>query len=366
MGAGGEYQVYVPEWLNNRYAGQVYPNRDCSGRCDPKVGTPVSVASGSETAGIDFQLTPIVQYGRISGTVRDAASGNVIAGAPVRFAQNGTDVHATTTDASGNYRWTSANGSYHVYVPQWGSIAYWGQVYRDRDCNGVCDSRVGTVVTAAGGAEKTNIDFQLTPAGQFARITGRVVDDETGKGVEDVLVRAWSSTFAIEALTDALGNYTIEQDGARQPLPAGNYRILATAVPYFTSVYGGVQCADSPSCDTGSGVVIQVAPAITTSGIDFRLIRMQAATVALATGPVAGGTWITITGKHFTSGTTVRIGGADAEVVSVTPTAIVAITPPGVAGTADVIVRLSASHSATIPNGFVYLPGSSRRRTARH
>jgi protocatechuate 3,4-dioxygenase beta subunit len=364
--AYGAYQVYVPEWLNKRYAGQVYPNRDCSGPCDPKSGTPVSVASGGETAGIDFQLTPIVNYGRISGTVRDATSGKAIAGAPVRFAWNGTDVHATTTDASGNYRWTGANGSYHVYVPQWGSHAYWGQVYRDRDCNGVCDSRMGTVVTATDGAEKTKIDFQLTPAAQTARITGRVVDDETGEGVEDALVRAWSTTFAIETLTDSLGNYTIEKDGAQQLLPTGDYRVLAVTAPYFTSVYGGEQCPDYPSCDVASGAVVHVAPATTTSGIDFRLIRMEAAAVTPATGPVAGGTWITITGKHFASGATVRIGTADAEVVSVTPTSIVAITPPGLAGAADVTVRLTANHSATIPNGFVYTPGSSRRRSARH
>ncbi len=366
--AYGRYQVYVETSLNNLYSGQVYPGRDCTARCDPKTGSEVRVTAGGETAGIDFQLHGNVRYARITGTVRDAVTGKPIGGAPVRFAQNGTDVASVTTNASGVYLWTLANGMYHVYVPQWGANAHLGQVYPGRDCDGACDSRTGTLVHALDGSEKTGIDFQLRAAArsQSGRISGQVIDDQTGDGVANARVRAWSSTFSAEDVTDARGFYTIEKNDEQEALPPGDYRLSAELAPYFVSVYGGPHCPAANSCDQDTGALVRATALATTAGIDFRLIRTHAEVVTPAAGPVAGGTWITISGRHFAARTKVWIGAAGAEVVSVTPTAIVAITPPGPAGAAHVTVGMSRTSGTTIPNGFVYLPGSSRRRSARH
>ena len=65
--------------------------------------------------------------------------------------------------------------------------------------------------------------------------------------------------------------------------------------------------------------------------------------IAPASGPVAGGTAVTISGTDFTGATSVTIGGAAARGVTVTSaTTITATTPPGTAGAKDVAVTTPA------------------------
>jgi hypothetical protein len=72
-----------------------------------------------------------------------------------------------------------------------------------------------------------------------------------------------------------------------------------------------------------------------------------------ATGPVGGGTTVTVTGTGFVPGqTTVTVGGVDVPVTVVSPTELTFVTPPGVAGLVDVVVTTPGG-SATL--GFTYL-----------
>jgi hypothetical protein len=76
--------------------------------------------------------------------------------------------------------------------------------------------------------------------------------------------------------------------------------------------------------------------------------------VSPASGPVAGGTAITLTGTNFVSGATVTVGGVAATSVTVvSSTSITAGTPAGTAGARDVRVTTSAG-SATRTGGFTY------------
>ena len=78
---------------------------------------------------------------------------------------------------------------------------------------------------------------------------------------------------------------------------------------------------------TGAGLFTYTAAAPTVTGI------------SPSTGPVAGGTSVTITGTGFTSGATVTIGGASATGVIVnSSTSITATTPAGTAGAKNVSV----------------------------
>jgi len=73
-------------------------------------------------------------------------------------------------------------------------------------------------------------------------------------------------------------------------------------------------------------------------------------------GPISGGTDITITGANFVDGATVSIYGiAATDVVIVSPTQITAKTPPGLAGPADVVVTNPVSLSDTLKDGFTYI-----------
>ncbi len=77
-----------------------------------------------------------------------------------------------------------------------------------------------------------------------------------------------------------------------------------------------------------------------------------------AAGPTVGGTSITIGGANFVvGGTTVTIGGVPAAAVTVhSSTSLTCATPPGTAGSHDVIVRTIAGQ-ASAAGAFSYLPG---------
>ena len=72
-------------------------------------------------------------------------------------------------------------------------------------------------------------------------------------------------------------------------------------------------------------------------------------------GPVTGGTAITITGTNFAPGATVTVGGVPATDVQVLGnTQIVAVTPAGAEGPADVVV--TTANGASAPRTFIYDP----------
>ena len=73
------------------------------------------------------------------------------------------------------------------------------------------------------------------------------------------------------------------------------------------------------------------------------------------TGPVSGGTVITINGANFVDVTAVKVGGNPVtNLVVGSSTQITATTPAGLTGTADVVV-VTASGMTTLANGFTYL-----------
>jgi hypothetical protein len=77
--------------------------------------------------------------------------------------------------------------------------------------------------------------------------------------------------------------------------------------------------------------------------------------VSPSTGPVAGGTAVTITGTNFASGATVAFGSAAAtNVVVVSSTSITATTPAGTAGAVTVTVTLNGQ-SGSLASGFTYI-----------
>ncbi|MEI6024038.1 MAG: IPT/TIG domain-containing protein [Phycisphaerales bacterium] len=77
-------------------------------------------------------------------------------------------------------------------------------------------------------------------------------------------------------------------------------------------------------------------------------------TVAPISGPVAGGTTITITGTNLTGATIVKVGGVAATIVTNTATVITAKTPAGTAGLKSITVT-TAGGTATKANAFTYV-----------
>jgi hypothetical protein len=78
--------------------------------------------------------------------------------------------------------------------------------------------------------------------------------------------------------------------------------------------------------------------------------------VTPTSGPIAGGTSVTVTGSNFVTGATVTIGGTAATNVSVVnATTITATTPAHAAGAVGVVVTNPDAQSGTLANGFTYL-----------
>lgn len=76
--------------------------------------------------------------------------------------------------------------------------------------------------------------------------------------------------------------------------------------------------------------------------------------VAPSSGPVAGGTAVTITGTGFATGATVTFGGTSAAATVVGSTTINAVTPAHTGGPANVVVTNPGGQSGTLNGGFVY------------
>jgi hypothetical protein len=140
--------------------------------------------------------------------------------------------------------------------------------------------------------------------------------------------------------------------------------ITGTGFTYATEVdFGGVPAgfwvnddgsitAFSPGgTGTVDVTVITNGGTSTTSAADqFAYVPAPAVTgVSPATGPVAGGTLVTITGTDLTGATEVGFGGVAAAFAVNDDGSITAVAPAGAAGTVDVTVTTDGGTSAAGP-----------------
>ncbi len=267
--AGGTYFVLA---ASSGAARMLYASRSCpasfSGSvvCTVTAGTPVTVADGATTAGIDFDLAPVATT--LAGKVTGAANGAPIAAGMALFL--GDRSMGTTTAASdGTYAFTNLEpGAYRVRASAAGFVAEWF----DNAC-AVCGDR-GTAVQMASGASVGNVDFQLDSA---AKITGRVTFGAATRTAGSTVVEALRADGSQVASAFASGGvYTI--DG----LPAGSYIVRARTIlapagggipqghEYAPTLYDNVPC-DGPTCPLTGATPVTVSAGSTVSGIDLTL-----------------------------------------------------------------------------------------------
>jgi len=95
------------------------------------------------------------------------------------------------------------------------------------------------------------------------------------------------------------------------------------------------------------------------SGFTYVLPPPTISGISPTTGPIGGGTVVTITGANFQNGATVTFAGVAATSATVnSSTQIAATTPAHAAGTAAVNVTNPDAQSATLPGGFTYTSGA--------
>src|SRR6185312_15911779 len=116
----------------------------------------------------------------------------------------------------------------------------------------------------------------------------------------------------------------------------------------------------TPPHVAGPADVVMTGPdgvsATRANGFTFLGPLPTVASVSPLSGPVAGGTAVTITGTNFASGTTVSIGGvAAATVALLSSTKIACTTAAHAAGAVDIVVTNIDGQAATLPSGFAYV-----------
>jgi len=247
------------------YVEELYNNTSCpGGACSVSSGTPVSVTLGSTTTGIDFGL---VQGGRISGTVTDAATGLPMGPVTVLISSSsGTQLTSTNTDSSGVYTTSTGLPSGTYYARTSNSQGYLDELYDNRVCAGyACALASGTTIPVAVGATTSGIDFALSPGG---RVSGTVTDAATGLPLASVTVSIYNSsgTYVGVGSTDAVGNFT-----TRGGVPTGTYYAkTSNSLGYVDELYDNLPCTGY-GCTVTSGAPINVTAGATTGGVNFPL-----------------------------------------------------------------------------------------------
>jgi hypothetical protein len=250
------------------------------------------VTAGGTTSGINLALT---MGGRITGTIRNAATGNPVPNVNVtayvrfpdfiyEFGQIGWEefeANAATSNASGVF--TIANlptGSYYLSATFDTNQDLMGEIYPNIQCGGGCDGsdvvEEGSPVAVTAGATTSGTDFSLDLGGS---ISGTITNGATGAPIANVTVvvvqRRLPSTgdpggsnFFGQQSTNASGVYTV------RGLPAGTYYAFTFSPGVFNSkIYGDILCPGfcSDQVAVESGTPIQVTVGSVTTGRNFVL-----------------------------------------------------------------------------------------------
>lgn len=258
--------------------------------------------------------------------------------------QHGQGVYASYSiyDAAGNlldyeygeqFEWPApGTGPYYVKASPHGGGPT--QLYNGVACGSGCVVTSGTPISVPGGSTVSGIDFvfQVPETG----VSGTVYDAATGQPIQGVLIQAYEGTSTYShrsTYTDALGGFRMID-----VYPSYTYRFTATkGAPYLPKVYGGADCVGT--CNLAGGTAVTMQQNVIKTGVDFQLSKVAITSVSPRTGPVAGGTRITVTGTNFPQGVQVALGGFQATIVSTSSTQIVITAPPGTLGAAT--LRLS-------------------------
>lgn len=241
---------------------ELYDDLPCDPDCDPTTGTPVAVALGTATTGIDFGLD---ERGSFSGMVTDAATGEPLYATIEIWSAAGDYLGQLGTAGNGSFHTDGlGSGSYHVVAV---TYTHRDELYDDLPCPDGgwlgCDPTTGTPIVVTQGVETSGIDFALDPLGAIA---GRVTDATTGGPIGSGSVEVYDSSgdWSGDGFLAADGTYAV---GGLEP---GIYFARSDVYyDYANELYDDLPCLYP--CDPTTGTPIAVSLGATTGGIDFAL-----------------------------------------------------------------------------------------------
>ncbi|MGV3624442.1 MAG: IPT/TIG domain-containing protein, partial [Archangium sp.] len=241
----------------------------------------------------------------------------------------------------------------------------------------------GTVVTLTGAGFRTGAEvlFGSTPATAVTVVSDTELTATTAMhpiGVVSVTVRNTdgqtgtldrsfrfvdppSLTAIAPASGDAAGGTTVRLTGAGFSASA-TVTFGGTAATQVTLVSGTELDVVAPAHATGAvdvAVTVDGATATLAGAFTYTRGAPSVAAAAPATGPIEGGTLVTITGSGFADGATVTFGGTPATGVVVASADLLrAVAPAHAAGAVDIVVTNDDSQAGTLSGGFRYTAAS--------
>ncbi|MFZ5787718.1 MAG: MSCRAMM family protein, partial [Acidobacteriota bacterium] len=240
----------------DEYACQVFDDLPCEGA----EGTPIAVASGAETGGVDFALR---RLGSISGRVTSAATDEALRGSVNVFDSEGRFVRSRQL-SGGRYRVAALEpGTY--FVSTYADDGYQNEVWDDIPCDSTaCDVTTGTPVLVAYDQEVTDLNFALMRRGS---LSGSVTETGSGQAIPDAQVYVYDSvgSFVRSGKPNSAGAFVVAA------LPAGTYFVKVLSSNHFDELYDNIPCESSCSITGGTPVPIEVGQ--DSSGVDFVLDR---------------------------------------------------------------------------------------------
>jgi hypothetical protein len=252
-----DYRVCFEAFGASKFVKECYENQPTSG-----TSTPVAVASGATTTGIDAALTA---WGMISGTVTDAGGTHQgLANVDVMISSPSTGVFGgATTAADGTYTATNMASATDYQVCYFVNGVTGGPAdaagYVDHCYNNQRLAGTPTPVTVTDGVTTSGIDAALVRGGAAS---GTVTETGGSMPVAGVLVEVSSTSTGHHksGFTAADGSYTVTG------LVAGtDYHVCFNASASYVD-----QCYDDQP--TGSPTSVTLTGGVVTSGLNAALV----------------------------------------------------------------------------------------------
>jgi 5-hydroxyisourate hydrolase-like protein (transthyretin family) len=272
------------------YLDQLFENKPSSS--STYYGTPISVAPGSTTSGINFALS---LGARISGQVVDAVSGAPLSDIFIEIYKY-TDydyytyldfVTSVATNSQGSYLSDVGLQAGTYVMLTWNARGYQNKMYPNNSCIDCHPYPSESIITIGNGQNLSGMNFSLNLGG---RISGTVQDAANGSPLSNVTIYLYDS---VGNILDAFRPNAVGQYLTPGGVPAGNYYLKTVgAAGYVDQLYNGIPCQNYCSATSGTAVVVTVGN--TTGGVNFLLNTASKITgqvvEAITLTPIAGGT----------------------------------------------------------------------------
>lgn len=232
----------------------------------------------------------------------------------------------------------------------------------------------GANVLVSVSSPHTTTTTTATSTGLLVDLTlrGTLIGTTTAVSVPLGQVTFAASTCATPAAATATAPVLRGITPATGPT-AGGQRVTLTGsgfTPGTAVTFGGVPgtavtvvspttlSVTTPAHAAGPVAVVATSAAGASGPLGYTFVPPSVTSITPDRGPAAGGQTVTISGTGFGPGEAVSIGGHPATGVRVNPagTQLIATTPAGAVGPADVVVTGAGQSQARLPGGYTYLP----------